>query len=230
MVGIEEPGEIEWDGEDRGEIKNEEVAINEDRENESADTSNEQSISVTPSNSAKTKHEQDESRESGIEASEAGNLLETIPKTEGDEFPGEGGDCNINVNFGDECLALGEDECEAYPPPNSPAEPKARIDRLVILPFRVAPNCFSLKGGQEIKIKVSFRPEEPKLYHEKVAVLCDNGEVRWFILKGLGFEPKTQKVITLHVLTLMPFRLNYMFLLKLNSRLTAGLLKVQGRH
>lgn len=58
---------------------------------------------------------------------------------------------------------------------------------------------FKLLRNQKIEIQVTYHPKRPGVSYEKVAVLCDNGEVRWIVIKGLCIDMYTQDLVEVRV-------------------------------
>jgi len=72
-------------------------------------------------------------------------------------------------------------------------------------PFRFNPICFQLERNQKITIKVKYFPKTAGLHYEKIAMMCDNGEVRWIALKGVGIDIKSRRLVELQVPQCFPF-------------------------
>lgn len=68
-------------------------------------------------------------------------------------------------------------------------------------PFSINTACFKLLRNQRIKIQVSYTPKTAGLHYEKLAVMCDNGEVRWIAVKGIGIDMHYSGLIDLQVRT-----------------------------
>lgn len=66
-------------------------------------------------------------------------------------------------------------------------------------PFSINTAGFKLLRNQRIRIKVKFLPKKPGLHYQKLAVLCDNGEVRWIAIKGMGIDFYSNGLLDLKV-------------------------------
>jgi hypothetical protein len=76
---------------------------------------------------------------------------------------------------------------------------KLKIDHLIAKPFKLSPACFSLQRNEKTQIKARFRPTEANFHYEKIVLVCDNGEVRWIALKGIGIDQKKQEIVSVKV-------------------------------
>jgi len=76
---------------------------------------------------------------------------------------------------------------------------KIKPDIVYVKPFKLSPACFSLEPNEKIEIKAKFRPTETNFYYEKLVLVCDNGEVRWIALKGIGVDQLQHELVSIQV-------------------------------
>lgn len=70
---------------------------------------------------------------------------------------------------------------------------------LYMTSFKIHPSCYKLQRNQRVNIKVKYTPRGAGLHYEKIAVFCDNGEVRWIAIKGIGIDIRSKGLIELRV-------------------------------
>lgn len=54
---------------------------------------------------------------------------------------------------------------------------------------------------------VNYTPKSAGLHYKKLAVMCDNGEVRWLAVKGTGMDMNAKGLIELQVQNSFPIPL-----------------------
>ncbi|ODN04997.1 Deleted in lung and esophageal cancer protein 1 [Orchesella cincta] len=75
------------------------------------------------------------------------------------------------------------------------SKPSKIKPRIITKCFRIQPSCFRLQRNQKINIKVRYQPKDANFHYEKLAIMCENGEVRWIAVKGLGIERDSYNLI-----------------------------------
>jgi len=65
--------------------------------------------------------------------------------------------------------------------------------------FSFNPSCFKLLKNQKVDVKVCYIPREPAFHYEKLAILADNGEIRWIAVKGMGLDTNSDQLLDIRV-------------------------------
>ncbi|CAL8138102.1 unnamed protein product [Orchesella dallaii] len=81
------------------------------------------------------------------------------------------------------------------PPMSSKHKSNKIKPRIITKCFRIQPSCFRLQRNQKIEVKVRYQPKDANFHYEKLAIMCENGEVRWIAVKGLGIERDSYNLI-----------------------------------